>query len=229
MYLTRPVITTNDSSSWMVSWWTVVRLYQSYRLLQRRNALPVAPSTTYPLQTDNAFVPSVAEMRASSSSASLVPMTWLWLTWSIQSSAWTFFFKMEKANAASLIHVDAVSQIATRWKSFRWIIRPPRFFSLISATPVPNLCHCESRELSNANNMDYFEFLWTEFPEITEPNLSNVVTITVPLHIVTEGPPVYTPCRKLHGEKITQDTMSIMSKRFKICTHSNNCSVRVPT
>ena len=103
----------------MVSWWTVVRLYQSYRLLQARNALPVAPNTTYPLQTDNAFVPSVAEMRDSSSSASLVAMTWLWLTWSIQFSAWTSF-KMEKANAASLIHEDAVSQIATRWKSFRW-------------------------------------------------------------------------------------------------------------
>ena len=127
LYLIRLFITTNDSSSWMVSWWTVVRLFQSYRLFQRRNALPVAPNRTYPLQTDNAFVRSVAEMRNSSSSASLVPMTWLWLTWSIQSSAWTSF-KMAKANAASLIHVDAVSQIATRWKSFRWTTRHPRFF-----------------------------------------------------------------------------------------------------
>ena len=101
LYLIRLFITTNDSSSWMVSWWTVVRLFQSYRLLQRRNALPVAPNRTYPLQMDNASVRSVAEMRDSISSASLVPMTWLWLTWSIQSSAWTSF-KMEKANAASL-------------------------------------------------------------------------------------------------------------------------------
>ena len=77
-------------------------------------------------------------------------------------------------------------------------------FSLISATPVTNPCHCESRELSNASNIDDFEFLWAEFPEITEPSLSNVVTMTVPLHIVTEGPPVYTPCRKPHGEKKTQ-------------------------
>ena len=127
LYLIRLFITTNDSSSWMVSWWTVVRLYQSYRLLQTRNALPVASNTTYPLQTDNAFVPSVAEMQDSSSSASLVPMIWLWLTWSIQFSAWTSF-KMVKANAASLIHEDAVSQIATPWKSFRWTIRHPRFF-----------------------------------------------------------------------------------------------------
>ena len=59
-------------------------------------------------------------------------------------------------------------------------------FSLISATPVTNPCHCESRELSNADNMDDFEFLWAEFPEITEPSLNNVVTMTVPLHIVTE-------------------------------------------
>ena len=77
-------------------------------------------------------------------------------------------------------------------------------FSLISATPVTNPCHCESRELSNASNVDNLEFLWAEFPEITEPSLSNVVTMTVTLHIVTEGPPVYTPCRKLHGEKKTQ-------------------------
>ena len=59
-------------------------------------------------------------------------------------------------------------------------------FSLISATPVTNPCHCESRELSNADNMDDFEFLWAEFPEITEPSLSHVVTMTVPLHSVTE-------------------------------------------
>ena len=72
------------------------------------------------------------------------------------------------------------------------------FCSLIFATPVPNY---ESRELSNASNVDDFEFLWAEFPEITEPSLSNVVTMTVNLHIVTEGPPVYTPSRKLHGGK----------------------------
>ena len=52
--------------------------------------------------------------------------------------------------------------------------------------------------------MDEFECLWAEFPQITEPSLSNVVTMTAPLLIVTEGPPVYTPCRKLHGEKKTQ-------------------------
>ena len=56
-------------------------------------------------------------------------------------------------------------------------------FSLISATPVTNRCHSEFTELSNA---DDFEFVWAEFPEITEPSLSNVVTMTVPLHIVTE-------------------------------------------
>ena len=48
------------------------------------------------------------------------------------------------------------------------------------------------------------ECLWAEFPEITEPTLSNVLTMTVRLYIVTEGPPVYTACRKLHGEKKTQ-------------------------
>ena len=47
-------------------------------------------------------------------------------------------------------------------------------------------------------------FLWAEFPHITEPILSNVVTKTVSLQIVTKGPPVYTPCRKRHGEKNTK-------------------------
>ena len=36
--------------------------------------------------------------------------------------------------------------------------------SLISATPAPNPCHYESRELSKASNMDDFEFFWAEFP-----------------------------------------------------------------
>ena len=40
LYLTRLCITASDSSSWMACWWTVVRLYQSYRLLQRRNNSP---------------------------------------------------------------------------------------------------------------------------------------------------------------------------------------------
>ena len=42
------------------------------------------------------------------------------------------------------------------------------------------------------------------FPEITEVSLSKVVTMTTPLHIVTDGPPIFTPCRKLHGDKKTQ-------------------------
>ena len=40
-------------------------------------------------------------------------------------------------------------------EGFRWT---SSVFSLISATPVTNPCHCESRELSNAGNMDDFEF-----------------------------------------------------------------------
>ena len=42
-----------------------------------------------------------------------------------------------------------------------------------------------------------YAHLWTDFPEVTEPSLGKVVTKTTPLHITTDGPPVYTPCRKL--------------------------------
>ena len=49
-----------------------------------------------------------------------------------------------------------------------------------------------------------YAHLWTDFPEVTEPSLGKVVTMTTPLHINTDGPPVYTPCRKLHGEKKVQ-------------------------
>ena len=49
-----------------------------------------------------------------------------------------------------------------------------------------------------------FDFLWTEFPEVIELSLSRVVTMTTPLHIATDGPPVYTPCRKLHDDKKLQ-------------------------
>ena len=58
--------------------------------------------------------------------------------------------------------------------------------SLVSATPMPNY---ESRELSNASNMDDFKLLWAEFPDITQPSLSNVGTMIAPLHIITEGSP----------------------------------------
>ena len=125
--------------SWMVSWWTVVRQYQSYCRLQRRNAPPVPTYKTCLLQTDNAFITPGAETRASSSSAGRVHMIWLWMKWSIRSSAWTYF-KMEKANAALLTHVDAVSQIATRWRTFRRTIGHHsfrRFLQLQRHKPVP--------------------------------------------------------------------------------------------
>ena len=51
---------------------------------------------------------------------------------------------------------------------------------------------------------DCYEHLWSEFPEVVDPNLCSVVTMTTPLHISTEGPPVFSPCRKLHGDKKTQ-------------------------
>ena len=47
--------------------------------------------------------------------------------------------------------------------------------------------------------------------------MNNVVTMTVPLHIVTEGPPVYTSCRKLHGEKKAQVEEQLRQwKRYSI-------------
>ena len=46
--------------------------------------------------------------------------------------------------------------------------------------------------------------LWKDLPEVREASLSKVFTMTTPLHIVTEGPPIFTPCRKLHGDKKTQ-------------------------
>ena len=46
--------------------------------------------------------------------------------------------------------------------------------------------------------------MWTDFPGVTEPSLGNVVTTTTPLHITTDGQPVYTLCRNLHGEKKVQ-------------------------
>ena len=57
---------------------------------------------------------------------------------------------------------------------------------------------------------DYAQ-LWTQFPEVTEPSLGKVVTMTTPLHITTDGSPVYTPCRKLHGEKKVQVEEQLIS------------------
>ena len=58
--------------------------------------------------------------------------------------------------------------------------------------------------MSMHNGDEEYDKLWKDFPEITEVSLNKVVTMTTPLHIVTEGPPIFTPCRKLHGDKKTQ-------------------------
>ncbi len=58
--------------------------------------------------------------------------------------------------------------------------------------------------VSMHNGDEEYNQLWNDFPEVTEVSLSKVVTMTTPLHIVTEGPPIFTPCRKLHGDKKTQ-------------------------
>ena len=51
---------------------------------------------------------------------------------------------------------------------------------------------------------DEYTRLWMDFPEVTDPSMSNIVFMTTPLHITTEGPPVYTPCRKIYGEEKEQ-------------------------
>ena len=58
--------------------------------------------------------------------------------------------------------------------------------------------------VSMYNGDEEYDQLWKDFPEVTEVSLSKVVTMTTPLHIVTDGPPIFTPCRKLHGDKKTQ-------------------------
>ena len=58
--------------------------------------------------------------------------------------------------------------------------------------------------MSMHNGDEEYDKLWKDCPEITEVSLSKVVTMTTPLHIVTDGPPIFTPCRKLHGDKKTQ-------------------------
>ena len=58
--------------------------------------------------------------------------------------------------------------------------------------------------VSMYNGDEEYDQLWKDFSEVTEVSLSKVVTMTTPLHIVTDGPPIFTPCRKLHGDKNTQ-------------------------
>ena len=48
---------------------------------------------------------------------------------------------------------------------------------------------------------DYYQCLWLQFPDVVDPILCSVATMTTPLHIATEGSPVFSPCRKLHGDK----------------------------
>ena len=68
----------------------------------------------------------------------------------------------------------------------------------------PMSCGVSIRKADHRDSDSDYAQLGTQFPEVTEPSLGKVVTMTTPLHITTEGPPVYTPCRKLHGEKKMQ-------------------------
>ena len=78
------------------------------------------------------------------------------------------------------------------------------FSSVFSVIPSVNPSDAEvSNRKADHEDSDYTQ-LWTQFPEVTEPSLGKVVTMTTPLHITTDGSPVYTPCRKLHGEKRVQ-------------------------
>ena len=78
--------------------------------------------------------------------------------------------------------------------------------SVFSVIPSVNPCEAgvSIRKADDRDSDSDYAQLWTQFPEVTEPSLGMVVTMTTPLHITTEGPPVYTPCRKLHGEKKIQ-------------------------
>ena len=78
------------------------------------------------------------------------------------------------------------------------------FSSVFSVIPSANPSDVEvSNREADHEDSDYTQ-LWTQFPEVTEPSLGKVVTMTTPLHITTDGSPVYTPCRKLHGDKKVQ-------------------------
>ena len=76
--------------------------------------------------------------------------------------------------------------------------------SMFSFTPCNRDADNCNSAVSMHNGDEEYDQLWKDFPEVTEVSLSKVVAMTTPLHIVTEGPPIFTPCRKLHGDKKTQ-------------------------
>ena len=80
--------------------------------------------------------------------------------------------------------------------------------SMFSPTPCNEHMYRDAGNCNSAVSMhngdEEYDQLWKDFPEVTEVSLSKVVTMTTPLHIVTEGQPIFTPCRKLHGDKKTQ-------------------------
>ena len=80
--------------------------------------------------------------------------------------------------------------------------------SMFSLTPCNEHMYRDTGNCNSAvsmnNGYEEYDQLWKDFPEVTEVSPSKVVTMTTPLHIVTEGPPIFTPCRKLHGDKKTQ-------------------------
>ena len=53
---------------------------------------------------------------------------------------------------------------------------------------------CIGMQATSNNGDEEYDQLWKDFSAVTEISLSKVVTMTTPLHIVTEGPPITTSC-----------------------------------
>ena len=83
-----------------------------------------------------------------------------------------------------------------------------RISSMFSLSPCNEHMYRDAGNGNSAVSMhngdEEYGQLRKDFPEVTEVSQSKVVTMTTPLHIVTEGQPIFTPCRKLHGDKKTR-------------------------
>ena len=64
------------------------------------------------------------------------------------------------------------------------------FSSVFSVIPFVNPGDAGGSIRKAEHEDNEYAHLWTDFPEVTEPGLGKVVTMTTPLHITTDGPPV---------------------------------------
>ena len=177
-WLTRPINPTSDSCLLMVIWLTVVQRCQLYRQLQLKTLNQNLPDCL--VSANGHHIRTFGQRRAN--------VTLLGHQCS------------HDMIVADVVHPILGMDFFRNGEGTRFVIDPTRGCLVDRTTDKENNAIVSVSSVAYIDD-DYYQCLWLQFPDVVDPNLCSVATMTTPLHIANEGSPVFSPCRKLHGDK----------------------------